>query len=150
MQRWHTLEPYLPLLPASGLASCHNSSQPWGVWELGLPVRICYCAGTDSLILDTKTTRSKEDEGKLQIVAISITIIFLPPKFVSLYFYSFPNPQPPLPHFHRFPSTTTITTTINTTYLRNLFLCISFIINIKKQRRKIKNVVFPGPDNSTC
>ena len=49
-----------------GLASCHNSSQPWGVWEWGLPVRIGYCAGSDSLILDTKTKPSKEDEGKLQ------------------------------------------------------------------------------------
>ena len=28
------------------------------------------------------------------------TIIFLPPMFASLYFYSFPNPPPPLPHFH--------------------------------------------------
>ena len=45
------------------LASCHNSSQPWGVWEWGLPVRIGYCAGSDSLILDTKTKPSKEDEN---------------------------------------------------------------------------------------
>ena len=78
------------------------------------------------------------------------TIIFLPPMFASLYFYSFPNPPPPLPHFHCFPSTTTITTTRNTTYLRNPLLCISLIINMKKQRRKIKNVVSPRPDNSTC
>ena len=75
---------------------------------------------------------------------ISITIIFLPPMFASLYFYSFPNPPPPLPHFHCFPSTTTITTTRNTTYLRNPLLCISLIINMKKQRRKIKNVVSPA------
>ena len=86
----------------------------------------------------------------VQIVAISITIIFLPPMFASLYFYSFPNPPPPLPHFHCFPSTTTITTTRNTTYLRNPLLCISLIINMKKQRRKIKNVVSPVPDNSKC
>ena len=85
-----------------------------------------------------------------RIVAISITIIFLPPMFASLYFYSFPNPPPPLPHFHCFPSTTIITTTRNTTYLRHLLLCISLINNMKKQRRKIKHVVFPGPDNSTC
>ena len=45
------------------------------------------------------------------IVAISTTIIFLPPMFASLYFYSFPNPPPPLPHFHCFPSTTTRNTT---------------------------------------
>ena len=32
----------LPLLPASELASSHNSFQPWGVWEWGLPVRIYY------------------------------------------------------------------------------------------------------------
>ena len=35
-----------------------------------------------------------------RIVAISITIIYLSPMFASLYFYSFPNPPPPLPHFH--------------------------------------------------
>ena len=64
-QRWHTLAPYLPLLPASGLASSHNSSQPRGVWEWGLPVRIYYCPGSDSLILDTKTEPRKEDEGEL-------------------------------------------------------------------------------------
>ena len=80
----------------------------------------------------------------VQIVAISITIIFLPPMFASLYFYSFPNPPPPLPHFHCFPSTTT-TITRSTTYLRNVLLCISLIINMKKQRRKIKNVVSPPP-----
>ena len=85
-----------------------------------------------------------------RLVAISITIIYLSPMFASLYFYSFPNPPPPLPHFHCFPSTTTITTTRNTTYLRNILLCISLIINMKKQRRKIKNVVSPVPDNSTC
>ena len=79
-----------------------------------------------------------------RIVAISITIIFLSPMFASLYFYSFPNPPPPLPHFHCFPSTTTITTTRNTTYLRHLLLCISLIIDMKKQRRKIKNVVSPA------
>ena len=38
-----------------GLASSHNSSQPWGVWKWGLPVRIFYCAGSDLLILDMKT-----------------------------------------------------------------------------------------------
>ena len=85
-----------------------------------------------------------------RLVAISITIIYRSPMFASLYFYSFPNPPPPLPHFHCFPSTTTITTTRNTTYLRHLLLCISLIINMKKQRSKIKNVVSPGPDNSTC
>ena len=79
----------------------------------------------------------------VQIVAISITIIFLPPMFASLYFYSFPNPPPPLPHFHCFPSTTT-TITRSTTYLRNVLLCISLIIIMKKQRRKIKNVVSPA------
>ena len=68
---------------------------------------------------------------------------FLPPMFASLYFYSFPNPPPPLPHFHYFPSTTT-TITRNTTYLCNVVLCISLIINMKKQRRKIKNVVSPA------
>ena len=67
-----------------------------------------------------------------RVVAISITIIFLPPMFASLNFYSFPNPPPPLPHFHCFPSTTTITTTINTTYVRHLLLCILLIINMKK------------------
>ena len=79
----------------------------------------------------------------VQIVVISITITFLPPMFASLYFYSFPNPPPPLPHFHCFPSTTT-TITRNTTYRRNVVLCISLIINMKKQRRKIKNVVSPA------
>ena len=79
----------------------------------------------------------------VQIVVIFITITFLPPMFASLYFYSFPNPPPPLPHFHCFPSTTT-TITRNTTYLRNVVLCISLIINMKKQRRKIKNVVSPA------
>ena len=29
-------------------------------------MRIYYCPGADSLILDTKTERSKKDEGKLQ------------------------------------------------------------------------------------
>ena len=77
---------------------------------------------------------------------ISITIIFLPPMFASLYFYSFRS------------STTTNTfslfslhqrnTTRNTTYLGQLLLCISLIINMKKQRKKIKNVVSPGPNNS--
>ena len=43
-----------PVPSRLGLASSHNSSQPWGVWEWGLPVRICYCAGSDLLILDTK------------------------------------------------------------------------------------------------
>ena len=85
-----------------------------------------------------------------KIVAISIIIIYLSPMFASLYFYSFPNPPPPLPHFHCFPFTTTITTTRNTTYLVHLLLCISLIINMKKQRSKIKNVVSPEPDNSTC
>ena len=77
-----------------------------------------------------------------RIVAISTTIIFLSPMFTSLYFYSFPSP-PPLPHYHCFPSTTIR----NTTYLRNLLLChlcLSLIINMKKQRRKIKNVVSPA------
>ena len=60
---------------------------------------------------------------------ISITIIFLPPMFASLYFYSFPS------------STTTTTTIRNKTCLRNFLLCISLIINMKKQKRKIKNVV---------
>ena len=77
-----------------------------------------------------------------RIVAISVTIIFLPPMFAPLYFYSFHNPPPPLLHFHCFPSTTTTTTTRNTPYPRNLLLCISLIIN--KQRRKIKNVVSPA------
>ena len=67
MYVWHTLAPYLPLLPASGLASSHNSSQPWGVWEWGIPVRIYHCPGSDSLILGTKTEPSKEDEDKLQL-----------------------------------------------------------------------------------
>ena len=53
--------------------------------------------------------------------------------FASLYFYSFPC------------STTTTTTTIrNKTCLRNFLLCISLIINMKKQKRKIKNVVSPA------
>ena len=92
------------------------------------------------------TTMNTEIMNTLsRIVAISITIIFLAPMFPSLYFYRFPNPPPPLPHFHCFPSTTTITTTRNTTYLRNPLLCISLIINMKKQRRKIKNVVSPPP-----
>ena len=67
-----------------------------------------------------------------RIVAISTTIIFLSPMFASLYFYSFPS------------STTTSTTKRNTTYLRNFLLCISLIINMKKQKRKIKNVVSPA------
>ena len=69
-----------------------------------------------------------------RIVAISTTIIFLPPMFASLYFYSFPSS----------------TTTRNTTYFCNLPLCISLIINMKKQRKYIKNVLSPHPDNSTC
>ena len=67
-----------------------------------------------------------------RIVAISTTIIFLSPMFASLYFYSFPS------------STTTSTTKRNKTYLRNVLLCISLIINMKKQKRKIKNVVSPA------
>ena len=68
-----------------------------------------------------------------RIVAISTTIIFLSPMFASLYFYSFPS------------STTTSTTTKrNKTYLRYVLLCISLIINMKKQKRKIKNVVSPA------
>ena len=68
-----------------------------------------------------------------RIVAISTTIIFLSPMFASLYFYSFPS------------STTTSTTTKrNKTYLRYVILCISLIINMKKQKRKIKNVVSPA------
>ena len=68
-----------------------------------------------------------------RIVAISTTIIFLSPMFASLYFYSFPS------------STTTSTTTKrNKTYLRYVPLCISLIINMKKQKRKIKNVVSPA------
>ena len=44
---------------------------PWfiptlGRLGVGLPVRIYYCPGSDLLILDTKTERSKKDEGKLQ------------------------------------------------------------------------------------
>ena len=69
-----------------------------------------------------------------RIVAISTTIIFLPSMFASLYFYSFPSS----------------TTTRNTTYFCNLPLCISLIINMKKQRKHIKNVLSPRPDNSTC
>ena len=30
------------------------------------PLQTTYCPGYDSLILDTKTVHSKEDEGKLQ------------------------------------------------------------------------------------
>ena len=56
------LASYFPLLLASGLAS----SQPWGVWEWRLPVRIYYCPGSDSLFLDTKTEPCKKDEGKLK------------------------------------------------------------------------------------
>ena len=67
-----------------------------------------------------------------RIVAISTTIIFLSPMFASFYFYSFPS------------STTTSTTKRNTTYLRNVLLCISLIMNMKKQKRKIKNVVSPA------
>ena len=68
-----------------------------------------------------------------RIVAISTTIIFLSPMFASLCFYSFPS------------STTTSTTTKrNKTYLRYVLLCISLIINMKKQKRKIKNVVSPA------
>ena len=68
-----------------------------------------------------------------RIVAISTTIIFLSPMFASLYFYSFPS------------STTTSTITKrNKTYLRYVLLCISLIINMKKQKRKIKNVVSPA------
>ena len=67
-----------------------------------------------------------------RIVAISTTIIFLSPMFASLYFYSFPS------------STTTSTTKRNKTYLRNVLLCISLIINMKKQKRKIKTVVSPA------
>ena len=68
-----------------------------------------------------------------RIVAISTTIIFLSPMFASLYFYSFPS------------STTTSTTTKrNKTYLRYVLLCISLIINMKKQKRTIKNVVSPA------
>ena len=68
-----------------------------------------------------------------RIVAISTTIIFLSPMFAPLCFYSFPS------------STTTSTTTKrNKTYLRYVLLCISLIINMKKQKRKIKNVVSPA------
>ena len=67
-----------------------------------------------------------------RIVAISTTIIFLSPMFASLYFYSFPS------------STTTRTTKRNKTYLRYVLLCISLIINMKKQKRKIKTVVSPA------
>ena len=75
------------------------------------------------------------------VAAISTTIIFLPPMLASIYFYSFPNPPPPLPHFRCFRSTTTIR---NTTYLRKLKSCTSLNINMKKQKRKIKNVVSPA------
>ena len=76
-------------------------------------------------------------------VAISTTIIFLPPMFASLYFYSFPS-STTTTTFLLFPPTTTITTTRNTTYLSKLLSCISLIINMKKQKRKIKNVVSPA------
>ena len=33
---------------------------------IACPLRTTYCPGSDSLILDTKTVHSKEDEGKLQ------------------------------------------------------------------------------------
>ena len=64
-----------------------------------------------------------------RIVAISTTIIFLSPMFASLCFYSFPS---------------STTTKRNKTYLRYVLLCISLIINMKKQKRKIKNVVSPA------
>ena len=33
---------------------------------IAYPLQTTYCHGYDSLILDTKTVHSKEDEGKLQ------------------------------------------------------------------------------------
>ena len=77
-----------------------------------------------------------------RIVAISTTIIFLPPMFASSYFYSFPS-STTTTTFPLFPPTTT-TTIRNTTYLSKLLSCISLIINMKKQKRKIKNVVSPA------
>ena len=77
-----------------------------------------------------------------RIVAISTTIIFLSPMFASLYFYSFPS-STTTTTFPLFPPTTT-TTIRNTTYLSKLLSCISLIINMKKQKRKIKNVVSPA------
>ena len=78
---------------------------------------------------------------------ISINIIFLPPMFASLYFYSFRS-STTTTTFSLFSLHQRNTTTRNTTYLGQLLLCISLIINMKKQRKKIKNVVSPGPNNS--
>ena len=72
---------------------------------------------------------------------ISITIIFLPPMFASLYFYNFRS-SPTTTTFSLFSLHQRNTTTRNTTYLGQLLLCISLIINMKKTKKENKKCCF--------
>ena len=100
------------------IACVQTTSSPLSFFteESGGPVRRLFYEGAQKLQKVMNTIMNTEIMNTFpktlsRIVAISITIIFLPPMFASLYFYSFHNPPPPLPHFHCFPSTTTTTTT---------------------------------------